>query len=54
MANINLGIDADSIFGSGMMSLFTVAPKYLKFTNSNTDTSKKASIEILIGRDATP
>ena len=52
-------------FGSGMMSLFTVAPKSLKFTNSNTDPSKKAStieidpskkasIEILIGRDATP
>jgi len=38
-------------FGSGMMSLFTVTPKSLKFTNSNT---KKASIEILIGRDATP
>jgi len=38
--------------GKGMMGLLIAVPKILKFKNS--DATKKASIEILIGRDATP
>jgi len=40
----------------GMIEVLGVAPKILKFKNTYdaSDTTKKASIEILIGRDATP
>ena len=44
------------MFGSGSVALLGVAPKILKFKNTYPagDASKKATIEILVGRDATP
>lgn len=42
--------------GVGAVSIFGLAPKILKFTNSLSaaDPASKATIEILVGRDATP
>lgn len=44
------------MLGSGAVGLLGVAPKILKFKNEHPagDASKKAAIEILVGRDATP
>ena len=44
------------MLGSGSVSLLGVAPKILKFKNTHPagDAGKKATIEILVGRDATP
>lgn len=44
------------MLGSGAVGLLGVAPKILKFKNKHAagDAAKKASIEILVGRDATP
>jgi hypothetical protein len=48
-------LDGPQIFiGPGVISLFGVDPKVLKFGNTHTDQAKKAQIEILVGRDATP
>lgn len=48
-------LDDPQIFlSSGAISLLTVAPKILKFKNNHTEQDKKAFIEILVGRDATP
>ncbi|SRR6267142_175507 len=48
-------LDAPQVFiGPGAVGLFGVDPKTLKFSNTNTDQAKKAQIEILVGRDATP
>lgn len=44
------------MLGSGAVGLLGVAPKILKFKNTHPagDAGKKATIEILVGRDATP
>ncbi len=44
------------MLGSGAVGLLGVAPKILKFKNTHPtgDASKKATIDILVGRDATP
>ena len=48
-------LDGPQIFISpGVIDLFGVDPKVLKFGNTHTDPAKKAQIEILVGRDATP
>ena len=48
-------LDGPQMFiGPGVIGLFTVAPKNIKFSNANTAVDKKAQIEILVGRDATP
>lgn len=43
------------LYGSGNVTLFTVPPQILKFSNSHpaADATKKARIQILIGRTAT-
>lgn len=53
--SVSITLDDPQIFlGSGAVSLLTVAPKILKFKNNHTEQDKKAFIEILVGRDATP
>ena len=49
-------LDAPQLFTGGAIAVFGASPKTLKFSNSHpsNDTTKKASIEILVGRDATP
>jgi hypothetical protein len=48
-------LDGPQVFiGAGAIALFAVAPKMLEFSNTNSDPAKKAQIEILVGRDATP
>ena len=48
-------LDGPQVFiGPGVIGLFAVDPKTLKFSNTNADPAKKAQIEILVGRDATP
>jgi hypothetical protein len=50
-----VALDAPQVFiGSGVIALFMVDPKQLKFANTNTDPERKATVEILVGRDATP
>jgi hypothetical protein len=45
-------LDAPQIFTGGSASLFGLAPRQLKFSNSSVD--RTADIEILVARDATP
>lgn len=45
-------LDSPQVFSGGSIAVFGVAPRRLKFTNSSTD--KPATVEILVGRDATP
>jgi len=44
------------IYGHGVATLFAVAPLSLKLSNSHpaADNTKRARIQILVGRDATP
>lgn len=51
-----IALDEPQVYlGVGAISLLNVAPKSIKFKNENTtDSNKKAEIEILVGRDATP
>ncbi len=45
-------LDGPQIFTAGSAALFGVAPRQLKFTNTNADHA--AAVEIFVARDATP
>jgi len=49
-------LDAPQFFSGGAIGVIGVAPKTLAFTNANAagDPTKNATIEIFVGRDATP
>ena len=48
-------LDAPHFFSGGAVGVFGVAPKSLKFSNAlPAGPSNKATIEIFVGRDATP
>jgi hypothetical protein len=49
-------LDAPQLFSGGAIAAIGVAPKTLKFSNAHPagDPTKKATIEIFVGRDATP
>jgi len=49
-------LDAPQLFTGGAVAVFGAPPKTLKFSNAHpaNDPTKKAAIEIFVGRDATP
>lgn len=49
-------LDAPQLFSGGAIAAIGVAPKSLKFSNAHPagDPTKNATIEIFVGRDATP
>jgi hypothetical protein len=44
------------VYGNGVAALFSVVPRSIKLSNSHpaADLTKRARVQILIGRDATP
>ena len=49
-------LDSPQFFTGGAVAVFGASPKTLKFSNAHPagDPTKKAAIEIFVGRDATP
>ena len=51
-SDVELTLDGPQIFTAGSVALFGLDPRQLKFSNASAD--KKATVMILVARDATP